>query len=59
MQVQDLLAGSLGILILAVLCIRLALRKPEETIDLDYLEGLAREEEDGHAKRYRESRGAD
>ena len=58
MQVGDLIAGSLGILILAVLCVRMAMRKPEEVVDLDYLEGLAREEEDKQAKLYRESRGA-
>ena len=56
MHVGDLIAGSLGIVILTVLCICLARRKPEDIVDLEYLEGLARAEEEEQAKQYRDSR---
>jgi len=52
MQVGDMLAGSLGILIFVVLCVCLARRK-SESADLGQLEEQARAEETGQMHEYR------
>ena len=55
MQVGDLLAGSLGIIVFVVLCVCLAMRK-SESADLEQLEKQARAEETGQMHEYRNRR---
>ena len=55
MQVGDLLAGALGILVFVVLCVCLAMRRSEST-DLEKLEEQARTEQTGQMQEYRNRR---
>ncbi len=55
MQIGDLLAGSVGIIVFVVLCVCLALRKPG-LADVEQLEKQARAEETGQMHEYRSRR---